>query len=106
MDYHYNKARDPKVFEYFDKETLEAFRKWNDLALKDGRLDRKTKELLAVACAYMTRCPYCIQGHTEAALKAGATKEEVAEVIQVAMAMSAGACIAHRDMALTIEPKK
>jgi len=54
----------------------------------------------------MTRCPYCIEGHTGAALTAGATKEEVAEVIQIAMSLSAGACIAHRDIALTVEPKE
>ena len=106
MDYHYRKERDPKVFDYFDKETLEAFNKWNARVFEDGRLDRKTKELVAVACAYMTRCPYCIEGHTGAALKAGSVKEEVAEVIQIAMAMSAGACIAHRDIALTVAPKE
>ena len=106
MDYHYRKTRDPKVFDYFDKETLDAFNKWNESVFKDGRLDRKTKELVAVACTYMTRCPYCIEGHSGAALKAGATKQELAEVIQIAMALSAGACIAHRDIALTVEPKR
>jgi len=106
MDYHFPKSRDPKVFEYFDKETMQAFGKWNELVFKEGKLDRKTKELVAVACTYMTRCPYCIEGHTGAALKAGATQEEVAEVIQVAMSLSAGACIAHRDIALTVEPKE
>ena len=100
MDYHYSKKRDPEVFKYFDKETLEAFGKWNSLAFKEGKLDAKTKELVAVACTYMTRCPYCIEGHAKAALKAGATREELAEVIQIAMALSAGACIAHRDIAL------
>jgi len=105
MNYHYSKTRDPKIFEYFDKQTLEAFGKWNELVFKDGKLDRKTKELVAVACTYMTRCPYCIEGHTGAALKAGATKEELAEVIQIAMALNAGACIAHRDMALGVEVK-
>jgi len=59
-----------------------------------------------VACTYMTRCPYCIEGHSGAALKAGATKEELAEVIQIAMALNAGACIAHRDIALGVEPKE
>lgn len=106
MAYYYKKTRDPKVFEHFDKETLEAFGKWNALVFKDGRLDRKTKELVAVACTYMTRCPYCIEGHTGAALKAGATREELAEVIQIAMSLSAGACIAHRDMALTVAAKE
>ena len=103
MKHYYSKARDPKLFEYFDKETLDAFGKWNEMVFKDGRLDRKTKELVAVACTYLTRCPYCIEGHAKAALKAGAVKEEIAEVIQIAMALNAGACIAHRDMALGVE---
>jgi AhpD family alkylhydroperoxidase len=106
MEHHYPKTRDPKVFDHFDKETLEAFGKWTELVFKDGKLDRKTKELVAVACTYMTRCPYCIEGHSGAALKAGATKEELAEVIQIAMALSAGACVAHRDIALKVEPKE
>jgi len=74
MDYHYSKTRDPKIFEYFDKQMLEAFRKWNELVFKDGKLDRKTKE-------------------------------DLAEVIQIATALNAGACIAHRDMALGVEVK-
>lgn len=106
MDYHYHKTRDPKLFKYFNKETLDAFGKWNELVFKDGKLDRKFKELVAVACTYITRCPYCIEGHTKAALKAGAGKEEIAEVIQIAMALNAGACIAHRDIALGVEEQK
>jgi len=46
--------------EYFDEETLKAFRDWNGRVMAPSELDRKTKELVAVACAYMTRCPYCI----------------------------------------------
>lgn len=74
MDYHYAKKRDPKVNEYFDKETMEAWSKWNDMVFQSGKLDKKTKELIAVACTYMTRCPYCIEGHAKAAVKAGASK--------------------------------
>ena len=102
MDYHYPKRRDPRVNEYFDKETMEAWSTWNDMVFKDGKLDKKTKELIAVACTYMTRCPYCIEGHAKAAIKAGATKEELAEVIQIAMALSSGAAVAHRNFALDV----
>ncbi len=102
MDYHYAKKRDPDVSDFFDKDTLEAWSKWNDLVFEPGKLDRKTKELIAVACTYMTRCPYCIEGHAKAALKAGASKEELAEVIQIAMALSSGAAIAHRNFALDV----
>jgi len=100
MDYHYAKERDPKVIECFDEEVMKAFMDWNSKAMAPGKLDKKTKELVAVACTYMTRCPYCIEGHAKAAIEAGATKEELAEVIQIAMALAAGARIAHRNFAL------
>jgi len=102
MDYHYAKERDPKVLEYFDEDVMEAFMDWNSKAMAPGKLDKKTKELVAVACTYMTRCPYCIEGHAKAAIEAGATKEELAEVIQIAMALAAGARIAHRNFALDV----
>ena len=102
MDYHYAKKRDPKVSQYFDKETMEAWSKWNDMVFASGKLDKNTKELIAVACTYMTRCPYCIEGHAKAAIKAGASKEELAEVIQIAMALSSGAAVAHRNFALDV----
>lgn len=102
MDYHYAKKRDPKVIEYFDEEVMKAFMDWNSKVMAPGKLDKKTKELVAVACTYMTRCPYCIEGHAKAAVKAGATKEELAEVIQIAMALAAGARIAHRNFALDV----
>lgn len=102
MDYHYAKERDPKVIEYFDEEVMKAFMDWNSKVMAPGKLDKKTKELVAVACTYMTRCPYCIEGHAKAAIEAGATKEELAEVIQIAMALAAGARIAHRNFALDV----
>lgn len=103
MDYYYSKERDPSVSQYFDPGAMEAFGEWNRKVFAPGSLDKKTKELVAVACTYLTRCPYCISGHTRAALEAGATKEEIAEVIQIAAALNAGAAIAHRNIALGIE---
>lgn len=102
MDYHYAKERDPKVIEHFDEAVMKAFMDWNSKVMAPGKLDKKTKELVAVACTYMTRCPYCIEGHAKAAIEAGATKEELAEIIQIAMALAAGARIAHRNFALDV----
>ena len=103
MDYHYAKKRDPKVNEYFDEDVMKGFIDWNNKVMAPGKLDKKTKELIAVACTYMTRCPYCIEGHAKAAIKAGASKEELAEAIQIAMALNAGAVVAHRNFALDVE---
>jgi AhpD family alkylhydroperoxidase len=77
-----------------------AFRAFNDAAFADSALPMKTKQLIAVAAAHVTQCPYCIRGHTRAALKAGATREEIMEAIWVAAEMRAGAAYAHSALAL------
>ena len=61
----------------------------------DGHLSAKTKQIVAVAVAHVTQCPYCIAGHTKAALRAGATQEELMEAIWVAAEMRAGGTYAH-----------
>ncbi|MBN1683709.1 carboxymuconolactone decarboxylase family protein [Candidatus Bathyarchaeota archaeon] len=103
MDYYYSKKYNRETSKYFDKASLEGFSNWNKEVFKPGKLDVKTKELVAIAATYLTRCPYCIESHTKKALKAGATKEEIAEVIQIAAALNAGACIAHMNFALEVE---
>jgi AhpD family alkylhydroperoxidase len=67
---------------------------------KAGALDAKTKQLIAVAAAHVTQCPYCIRGHVKQALRAGATREEVMEAVWVAAEMRAGAAVAHSNLAL------
>jgi AhpD family alkylhydroperoxidase len=54
-----------------------------------------------VAVAHVTQCPYCIKGHTRAALRAGATREELMEAIWVAAEMRAGGAYAHAALMLT-----
>ena len=62
------------------------------------------KQIIAVAVAHVTQCPYCIQGHTKAAIRAGASPEELMEAIWVAAEMRAGGAFAHANIALaTIE---
>ena len=77
-----------------------AFRALNEAVFADGALLAKTKQLIAVAAAHVTQCPYCIRGHTRAALRAGATREELMEAIWVAAEMRAGAAYAHSALAL------
>ncbi len=81
-------------------ETLAAFRAFGEKVFADGALPSKMKELIAVAVAHATQCPYCIRGHTELALRKGATQEEVMEAIWVAAEMRAGAAYAHSNIAL------
>jgi AhpD family alkylhydroperoxidase len=77
-----------------------AFRQFSDAVFHDGALPRKTKQLIAVAVAHVTQCPYCIQGHTKAATRDGAAPEEIMEAIWVAAEMRAGGAFAHSALAL------
>jgi AhpD family alkylhydroperoxidase len=78
----------------------EAFRAFSAAVFADGALPVKTKQLIAVAVAHVTQCPYCIRGHTRAAVRSGATAEEIMEAIWVAAEMRAGGAYAHSMLAL------
>ncbi|HEU0230241.1 MAG TPA: carboxymuconolactone decarboxylase family protein [Burkholderiaceae bacterium] len=78
----------------------EAFKAFGEAVFADGALPQKTKELIAVAVAHATQCPYCIRGHTERALRKGATEQELMEAIWVAVEMRAGGAYAHSNLAL------
>lgn len=78
----------------------DAFHAFSQKVFADGALDAKTKQLIAVAVAHVTQCPYCIRGHTRAALRSGATREEIMEGIWVAAEMRAGGAYAHSLLAL------
>ncbi len=68
----------------------------------DGALPRKMKQIIAVAVAHVTQCPYCIKGHTKAALHTGATPQELMEAIWVASEMRAGGAYAHAALMLDV----
>lgn len=83
-----------------------AFDAFGKAVFADGALPAKTKQIIAVAIAHVTQCPYCIRGHTKAALRAGATQNELMEAIWVAAEMRAGGAYAHSALMLeTAEPK-
>src|SRR4029079_10043202 len=77
-----------------------AFRAFSQKVFADGALPSQTKPLIAVAVAHVNQCPYCIRGHTERALKEGATEQELMESIWVAAEMRAGAAYAHSSLPL------
>ena len=81
-------------------EIYAAFQAFGQRVFADGALPSRTKELIAVAVAHVTQCPYCIRGHTERALKKGATEQELMEAIWVASEMRAGAAYAHSILAI------
>ncbi len=78
----------------------EAFESFSRAVFADGALPEKTKQLIAVAVAHVTQCPYCINGHTRLARRKGASPEEIMEAIWVAAEMRAGGAYAHSTLAL------
>jgi AhpD family alkylhydroperoxidase len=82
--------------------THEAFEAFSKAVFADGVLPEKTKQLIAVAVAHTTQCPYCIQGHTKLAHRKGASDEEIMEAVWVAAEMRAGGAYAHSTLALEV----
>jgi AhpD family alkylhydroperoxidase len=76
-------------------EAWRTFVEFDKAALADGVIPKKYKELMALAVALTTQCPYCLEIHRGAALKAGATAEELAEVTFIAAALRAGGAVTH-----------
>jgi AhpD family alkylhydroperoxidase len=74
-------------------ETSKAFGQMQNSIFKDGFLDLKTKELIAVASSVLMRCQFCVDAHSQRAVAAGATKEDIVEAISVAMFIAAGSQI-------------
>ncbi|HXI28992.1 MAG TPA: carboxymuconolactone decarboxylase family protein [Vicinamibacterales bacterium] len=69
---------------------------------EDGAIPRKYRELIALAVACTTQCPYCLDVHTRGAKRAGATREEIAETAFLAAALRAGAAATHGALALKL----
>ncbi|RYD37391.1 MAG: carboxymuconolactone decarboxylase family protein [Verrucomicrobiaceae bacterium] len=76
-------------------EGMKAFWAFDKAAVAEGAIPVKYKELIAVAVALTTQCPYCIEIHGGNARKAGATDEELTEAAVIAAALRAGAAMTH-----------
>jgi AhpD family alkylhydroperoxidase len=109
-----------KMAEFFAKETIKSLRKlrqlkpdlfegftdWDQMVFKDGALSAKIKELMAVTAAHVTQCPWCIEDHVKRAIKHGATDEEIAEAVFVAMALRAGGAFSHSSVAMAVSDEQ
>lgn len=81
-------------------DTMQGFSAMAAAATKDGVLDKKTKEFIALAIGVSTRCDGCIGFHTEALVKLGASREEVEEVLGMAIYMGGGPSLMYAADAL------
>jgi AhpD family alkylhydroperoxidase len=103
---HYHDPDDVKLLKEMKGLAPTEFKAWIELekivGREDGAIPRKYRELIAIAIACTTQCPYCLDAHTRAAKKAGATREEVVEATFLAAALRAGASATHGAMALKL----
>ena len=81
-------------------DVMKAFWAFDKAAVAEGAIPVKYKELIAVAVAVTTQCPYCIEIHSDNARRAGATEAEMTEAAIVAAALRAGGAITHATHAL------
>jgi len=87
-------------FAKLSPDSLKGYQVLSAANSKNSLLGEKIRQLISLAVAVTTRCDGCITFHTDAALKAGATKQEIAEALGVAMAMNAGAALIYSLRAL------
>ena len=103
---HYHDPDDLKLLPELKKLAPEEFKGFVALdsitGKEDGAIPRKYRELIAIAVACTTQCPYCLQVHTKNAKRAGATREEIAEVAFLSAALRAGAAVTHGALALKL----
>jgi AhpD family alkylhydroperoxidase len=103
---HYHDSDDLKILAEFKQLAPEDFKGFVGLdrivGREDGAIPRKYRELIALAVACTTQCPYCLDVHSRAAKRAGATREEVAEAALLSAALRAGAAVTHGALALKL----
>ena len=81
-------------------DLMKAFWEFDKLSVAAGAIQVKYKELIAVAVAVTTQCPYCIDIHTSNARAAGVVETELVEACMVAAALRAGGAVTHATHAL------
>jgi len=81
-------------------EVMKAFWAFDKAAVAEGAIPVKYKELITVAVAVTTQCPYCIDIHANNARKAGASEAEIVEATMVAASLRAGGAVTHATHAL------
>ena len=89
-----------------DDKLADGYFAFHKTAYEPAKLDKKTKELIALGVAAAIKCTYCIDSHSQKARVAGATPEEMKEAIYVAAAVNAGATLSYGKKCWQVEEKK
>ncbi len=84
-----------RLFREGSGEIKEGYESWQEAIREETDFDPKTRELIALAAAASTQCKFCVHSHGQKALKHGASKEEVSQVVQIAAQVRAGAAMSY-----------
>ncbi len=98
--YHLENLAKLKQMDTLAPEVMKAFWAFDQAAVAEGAIPVKYKELIAIAVALTTQCPYCSGIHQSSARRAGATDAEIVEAAMIAAALRAGAAVTHATHAL------
>src|SRR5216117_1077418 len=101
--YNKNNLAKLKKMDSLAPQVMKAFWAFDKAAVAEGAIPVKYKELIAVAVALTTQCPYCIDIHSGNARRAGATDAEIAEAAMVAAALRAGGAVTQATHALSLD---
>jgi AhpD family alkylhydroperoxidase len=102
---HYHDSEDLKLLAAMKElapAEFKGFVELDSIVGKEGKIPVKYRELMALAVAFTTQCPYCLDVHTRKAKRAGATREEVVETAFIAAALRAGAAVTHGALGLKL----
>ena len=106
MSEHYHEVSDLRFLKEMGKLAPAEFNAWLNLdkivGREDGVIPRKYRELIALAVALTTQCPYCIDVHVKTAKTADASRAEITECAFIAAALRAGGAATHGAMALKL----
>ena len=102
----YHDHDDLSYLSHLKESAPKEFAAWvgldSQVGRKDGAIPHKQRELIAVACAHITQCVYCLDVHVKAAVDAGASREEIAEAALIAAALRAGGAGAHAALTMKL----
>ena len=90
------------LIKYAPKEAAAFFDLKHTAEREDGVIPQKYRELISIAVALTTQCAYCIDAHVKNAVRAGATREEIAETVFIAAALRAGGAVGNGLLAMRL----
>ena len=88
-----------KSYALVEPEIMQPYMRFYKATYERGHLDRKTKELIAIAASLVSACKGCLEGHLKKAIKFGATRGEISETIAVTLGVNAAAIVDRSDIA-------